>query len=70
MLVTLDKNTFKPKKYSDPFCFQHYGIEFCIGFTVINNKYVFWISKKDNNAVMVNIDIEHIKLNNAVLISE
>jgi hypothetical protein len=62
MLVTLDKNTLVPIKYSEPFCFQHFGVEFCIGFTIRNGKYIFWLSKKDNNAIMVNIDREKIDI--------
>jgi hypothetical protein len=68
MLVTLDKETKLPISYSDPFCFQHYGVEFCIGFTIKNNKYVFWISKKDNDAIMVSIDINEIPIRHNVLI--
>jgi hypothetical protein len=62
LLVTLDKTTFKPISYSDPFCFQHYGVEFCIGFTIQHEKYVFWISKKDNNAIMVSVDKDKIPI--------
>lgn len=64
MLVRLEKNTFKPLSYSEPFCFQHYGVEFCIGFTILNNDYVFWVSKKDNDTVMVTIPREEILTNN------
>lgn len=63
MLVTLDKETLAPKKQSAPFCFQHYGIEFCIGFTIKDGKYVFWVSKKDNNAMRVSIDVDNIQVN-------
>lgn len=69
VLVMLDKKTAKPLFYSDPFCFQHYGVEFCIGFAIKNNKYVFWISKKDNDAIMVSIDINEIPIRHNVLIS-
>jgi hypothetical protein len=56
MFVRLHKDTFEPIAYSDPFCFQHYGVEFCVGFTIRDNKYVFWLSKRDNEAIMVTID--------------
>ena len=56
MLVRLEKGTYKPLEYSLPFCFQFFGVEFCIGFTIRGGKYVFWISKKDNDAVMVSVD--------------
>jgi hypothetical protein len=66
LLVTLDKETFKPISYSDPFCFQHYGVEFCIGFTIQYNKYIFWISKKDNDAIMVSVDKDKIPICNSI----
>ena len=56
MLVRLEKETYKPLEYSLPFCFHFFGVEFCIGFTIKEDKYVFWISKRDNNAMMVSID--------------
>jgi len=66
MLVILDKNTLRPISYSDPFCFQHYGVEFCIGFTMINEDYVFWVSKKDNDTVMVKIDSSEIPIHHKI----
>jgi hypothetical protein len=56
MLVRLEKGTYKPLEYSLPFCFQIFGVEFCIGFTIKGGKYVFWISKKDNDSLMVSIN--------------
>jgi hypothetical protein len=67
ILVTLDKETNLPISYSDPFCFQHHGVEFCIGFTIKDEKYVFWISKKDNDPIMASIDINEIPMRNDVL---
>jgi hypothetical protein len=68
MLVTLDKNTLKPISYSVPFCFQHYGVEFCIGFTVNTDqqKYTFWVTKKDNDTVMISINMCDISIDNHV----
>jgi hypothetical protein len=62
MLVRLEKGTYKPLEYSLPFCFQFFGVEFCIGFTIKGGKYVFWISRKDNDAMMVSIDKEEISV--------
>ena len=57
MLVRLDAHTFLPIECSDPFCFQHFGVEFCIGFAVYDvNTYAFWVSKKDNDSTMILID--------------
>uniref|UniRef100_A0A6C0HBK7 Uncharacterized protein n=1 Tax=viral metagenome TaxID=1070528 RepID=A0A6C0HBK7_9ZZZZ len=62
MLVSLDKETFKPLKYSEIFHFQHLGIEFCIGFTIKNGEYVFWISQMDREPLMISISIDKLKL--------
>ena len=62
MLVALNKNTLCPIKYSQPFCFQHIGIEFCIGFWKQDNDYLFWVSKIDRNPCMIKIDSNEIPL--------
>jgi len=62
MLVVLDKETFKPMRYSEPFVFENIGIEFCIGFDVsIENKYLFWISQFDREPALITIDMDRIK---------
>ena len=48
-LVLLDKHSFEPLKYTDPFYFCHLGVEFCIGFTKKEEDYVFWISQLDRD---------------------
>ena len=55
-LVLLEKHTFKPLKYTDPFYFNHLGIEFCIGFMKKEMDYVFWISKMDRDPFMVKVN--------------
>jgi hypothetical protein len=62
IMVALDRNTLKPIKYSETFCFLHIGIEFCIGFDIKDGKYVFWISTWDRNPMMVQIPIDKIPL--------
>ena len=62
MLVALNKITLCPIKYSQPFCFQHIGIEFCIGFWKQDNNYLFWVSKIDRNPCMIEIDVDEIPL--------
>jgi hypothetical protein len=62
MLVSLDKETFRPLKYSEIFHFQHLGIEFCIGFTIKNGEYVFWISQMDIKPLTISMDINNLKL--------
>jgi hypothetical protein len=62
MLVSLNKETLCPLKYSEIFCFQHIGIEFCIGFWKQNNEYLFWVSKMDRNASFIKVNINEIPL--------
>jgi hypothetical protein len=55
-LVLLDKTTFAPLKYTDCFVFEKLGVEFCMGFTVLQDKYMFWISQMDRDPKMFSID--------------
>ena len=61
MLVSLDKETFKPLKYSEIFNFQHLGIEFCIGFAIKNGEYIFWISQMDRDPLYITMPVNHFK---------
>ena len=59
MLVVLDKDTFRPIKYSESFVFANIGIEFCIGFDIsADNKYLFWVSQFDREPALISIDID------------
>jgi hypothetical protein len=53
VVILLDPVTLKPIRYSKPFYFQKIGVEFCIGFTVIEGDYVFWLSRMDRDPLMV-----------------
>ena len=62
MMVVLDKETFRPLRYSEPFVFENIGIEFCIGFDVSGeNKYLFWISQFDREPALITIEMDRIK---------
>jgi hypothetical protein len=62
MLVSLEKNTYKPLRYSETFYFQYIGVEFCTGFCIKDGSYVFWVSKKDRNACKFSVDIDRLPL--------
>jgi hypothetical protein len=54
MLVLLDKESLRPLKYSNCFCFKKLGVEFCIGFThELADEYVFWTSHMDRDPMTV-----------------
>jgi hypothetical protein len=55
-IVILDKNTLLPVMYSNPFKFGYQPIEFCIGFTINLNQYLFWISQMDREPLLIKID--------------
>ena len=68
LLLMLDRITMKPIKYSDPFYFGiEPGIEFCIGFTISNLTYYFWVSKLDCNPILVSIPLSTIPFTNNVI---
>jgi hypothetical protein len=62
MLVLLDERTKLPLKYSEYFYFNEISIEFCIGFTILDGKYHFWISNFDRNPELMVLDIDEIPL--------
>jgi len=64
MLVLLDKYTFQPLKYSEPFVFEKVAIEFCTGFDIRSGKYWFWISRFDRDPLMVYLETTKIPLVN------
>ena len=60
-LVLLDKQTMSPTQISELFCFEKRGIEFCIGFAVVEDEYHFWISRMDRNPTLWKVKQEFIK---------
>ena len=58
MLVLLDRETFRPVRYSATFYFEKLTIEFCIGMTTLgknNETYGFWISRFDRDPLYIEI---------------
>lgn len=62
MLVLLEKRTYRPIKYSDYFYFHKKSIEFCIGFTISESNYCFWISNFDRDSEYLEIPCNSIDL--------
>ena len=48
MLVKLDKE-FVPFEWSNVFHFNRVGIQYCIGFTILDKGFAFWFSEHDGN---------------------
>ena len=60
ILVMLEPETLKLLKYSEIFYFDKIGIEFCIGFTIREGKYHFWISKHDRDPTLVVCSVDNL----------
>jgi hypothetical protein len=64
MVVEMEENI--PVRYSQPFCFRELSVEFCIGFTIHKENYVFWISQMDREPCMIMVHRREILCNNNV----
>lgn len=65
-LVLLNKKTYLPEFYSEPFKFSNFPIEFCIGFTIEEDRYLFWISQMDREPMLLQINTNKIDINNPI----
>lgn len=70
MLVVLDKSTYAPLRYSQPFVFEKFAIEFCIGFDISDDKYRFWISRFDRDPALFEVKTHIISFVNIYAKSE
>ena len=64
MLVEMEGSI--PVRYSQPFYFQKLCVEFCIGFAVHRDNYVFWISRMDRDPAMIIVSKDEILCNNNI----
>ena len=58
MLVLLEKETFRPVKYTNTFYFEKLSIEFSVGMVVRGEEYGFWISQFDRDTVFLWVGVE------------
>ena len=56
MLVWLDEDTYCPKRMSKLFCFEKYGVEFCLSMMIEKNEYMFLFSSEDRNPSCMKIE--------------
>jgi hypothetical protein len=62
MMVVLNKTTLQVVKYSETFCFEKIGIEFCIGFKLLeDSRIIFWISRHDRDPLTIWTNYSEIK---------
>ena len=70
MLVLLENETFRPLKMSRIFHFENLSIEFCIGFTIKDDKYFFWISRFDREPALFVVNTSEIEFEYNFIIAE
>lgn len=61
-LILLDKTDLRPIKYSEFFYFNNISVEFCIGFTQMDDKYYFWFSNFDREPELLIINNTEVPL--------
>jgi hypothetical protein len=66
MMVMLNKETLQITKYTNTFCFEKLGIEFCLGFTICENLYIFWISRHDRDPTTIKVNINDISWKHSI----
>ena len=60
-IVILDIASFEIKKYSVPFCFDTFDIEYCVGMTIRNDIMHIAFSKRDRNPHLLSVDLKDIR---------
>ena len=61
MLLLLEKESLCPLRHTKAFCFEKLGVEFCIGFTVRKDRYVFWISRHDRDPMWMQVPCDELE---------
>jgi hypothetical protein len=59
IIVVLDKE-YKVKKYTVPFYYETYAIEYCLGLLIENNIMYMSASRNDNNPMIIKTNIKNI----------
>jgi hypothetical protein len=59
VIIVLDKN-YEVKKYTVPFYFDTYAIEYCLGLLIEDNTMYISVSRNDSNPIICKIDIKQI----------
>jgi hypothetical protein len=59
-IVVLDNN-YEVVKYTVPFYFDKFAIEYCIGFIIINDEVIMTASRNDSNPIIVKIKLNNLQ---------
>lgn len=56
--VILEKDTYKPLRYTTPLYFNHYAIEYCVGLYIKHNEAVILFSQNDKDPFMLRVPLD------------
>jgi hypothetical protein len=57
-IVVLNKETFKVEKYTVPFYFNNFTVEYCVGIDIFNNQIAIAFSQNDMNPCLLRIGMD------------
>jgi hypothetical protein len=57
-MIQLDPNTYQMIEYSPIFCYEKVGIEFCMGFRILEDMIEMWISQMDRDPIKIKVKRE------------
>jgi hypothetical protein len=60
-IVILDKETYQVKRYTVPFYFDKYAIEYCLGLVIINETVCMTASRNDKDPIICKITLENLE---------
>ena len=55
-IVVLDAETFEVIQCTESFCFEQTGVGFCMSMEILDTKLVFWISQRDRDPMMIEME--------------
>jgi len=56
--VILEKDTYKPLKYTTPLYFNHYAIEYCVGLYIKHNEAIVLFSQNDKDPFILRVPLD------------
>lgn len=58
--IVIINNDYKIKKYTIPFYFNKFAIEYCLGFIIINDQVYFTVSRNDADPIIIKITLDNL----------
>ena len=59
--MILDRETYQVKRYTVPFYFDKYAIEYCLGLVIINETVCMTASRNDKDPIICKITLDNLE---------